>query len=34
VDVVFAPPAAGMYFADRSVTVTESLLSQTLCGAK
>ena len=33
VDVVFAPAAAAMYFADRSVTVTESLLSRTLCGA-
>lgn len=31
VDVVFAP--ATMYFPDRSVTVTESLLSRTLCGA-
>jgi pantoate--beta-alanine ligase len=33
VDVVFAPAAESMYFADRSVTVTESLLSRTLCGA-
>ena len=33
VDVVFAPTTAGMYFSDRSVTVTESLLSRTLCGA-
>lgn len=33
VDVVFAPEAASMYFPDRSVTVTESLLSRGLCGA-
>ncbi|MEO5714079.1 MAG: pantoate--beta-alanine ligase [Luteolibacter sp.] len=33
VDVVFAPEAGSMYFADRSVTVTESLLSAGLCGA-
>lgn len=33
VDVVFAPTAESMYFPDRSVTVTESLLSRTLCGA-
>jgi pantoate--beta-alanine ligase len=33
VDVVFAPEAGGMYFPDRSVTVTESLLSAGLCGA-
>jgi len=33
VDVVFAPDAAAMYHADRSVTVTESLLSRGLCGA-
>jgi len=33
VDVVFAPDAGSMYFADRSVTVTESLLSRGLCGA-
>lgn len=33
VDVVFAPEAAAMYFPDRSVTVTESLLSRGLCGA-
>jgi pantoate--beta-alanine ligase len=33
VDVVFLPEAASMYFPDRSVTVTESLLSRTLCGA-
>ncbi|MEO8617055.1 MAG: pantoate--beta-alanine ligase [Luteolibacter sp.] len=33
VDVVFAPQTGSMYFADRSVTVTESLLSAGLCGA-
>ena len=33
VDVVFAPQPGSMYFADRSVTVTESLLSAGLCGA-
>jgi len=33
VDVVFAPEAGSMYFPDRSVTVTESLLSSGLCGA-
>jgi pantoate--beta-alanine ligase len=33
VDVVFAPDVHSMYFNDRSVTVTESLLSQGLCGA-
>ena len=33
VDVVFAPEAASMYFPDRSITVTESLLSGGLCGA-
>ncbi|MEI6673777.1 MAG: pantoate--beta-alanine ligase [Verrucomicrobiota bacterium] len=33
VDVVFAPDAEAMYCADRSVTVTESLLSRGLCGA-
>ncbi len=33
VDVVFAPQTDAMYFADRSVTVTESLLSAGLCGA-
>ncbi len=33
VDVVFAPDAEAMYFPDRSVVVTESLLSKTLCGA-
>jgi len=33
VDLVFAPPAEAMYFPDRSVTVTETLLSSGLCGA-
>jgi pantoate--beta-alanine ligase len=33
VDLVFAPAADSMYFADRSVTVIENLLSQGLCGA-
>lgn len=33
VDVVFAPEAGAMYFPDRSVTVTETLLSRDLCGA-
>ncbi len=33
VDVVFAPVADSMYHADRSVTVTENLLSRGLCGA-
>jgi pantoate--beta-alanine ligase len=33
VDVVFLPDANSMYFPDRSVTVTESLLSRKLCGA-
>jgi pantoate--beta-alanine ligase len=33
VDVVFLPDAAAMYHDDRSVTVTESLLSTGLCGA-
>jgi pantoate--beta-alanine ligase len=33
VNVVFLPDAASMYHADRSVTVTESLLSRELCGA-
>ena len=33
VDLVFAPDAGSMYFPDRSVTVTESLLSSGLCGA-
>ncbi len=33
VDAVFLPDAAAMYHADRSVTVTETMLSRTLCGA-
>lgn len=33
VDLVFAPAAESMYFPDRSVTVTETLLSNGLCGA-
>lgn len=33
VDVVFLPDGDSMYFPDRSVTVTESLLSRGLCGA-
>lgn len=33
VDLVFAPDVGSMYFADRSVAVTESLLSRGLCGA-
>ena len=33
VDVVFVPEVSSMYFPDRSVTVTESLLSGSLCGA-
>jgi pantoate--beta-alanine ligase len=33
VDLVFAPEAGAMYFPDRSITVTESLLSRNLCGA-
>ncbi|MES2475421.1 MAG: pantoate--beta-alanine ligase [Verrucomicrobiota bacterium] len=33
VDVTFAPDAASMYFSDRSITVTENLLSRDLCGA-
>jgi len=33
VDVVFAPHVEAMYFPDRSVAVTESLLSRSLCGA-
>lgn len=33
VDLVFAPDAASMYHADRSVTVNESRLSRGLCGA-
>lgn len=32
VDLVFAPEIASMYHADRSITVTESLLSEGLCG--
>ncbi len=33
VDVVFTPVADAMYFPDRSVTVSENLLSRGLCGA-
>jgi len=33
VDLAFTPQAAAIYFPDRSVTVTESSLSQHLCGA-
>jgi pantoate--beta-alanine ligase len=33
VDVAFTPAADGMYFPDRSVTVSENLLSRGLCGA-
>jgi pantoate--beta-alanine ligase len=33
VDVIFLPRTESMYFPDRSVTVTESLLSRGLCGA-
>jgi pantoate--beta-alanine ligase len=33
VDVVFAPHVEAMYFPDRSVAVTESHLSRSLCGA-
>lgn len=33
VDLVFAPEVASMYYPDRSITVTESLLSGGLCGA-
>ena len=33
VDLVFTPRADSMYFPDRSITVTESLLSRHLCGA-
>jgi pantoate--beta-alanine ligase len=33
VNVVFAPDAEAMYFPDRSVKVSESLLSRSLCGA-
>ena len=32
VDILFRPSPANMYYADRSVTVEESSLSQTLCG--
>lgn len=34
VDVIFSPSTQEMYAADRSVTVTETLLSAGLCGAK
>ena len=33
VDLAFTPETAAMYFPDRSITVTESLLSAHLCGA-
>ncbi|MBK1881157.1 pantoate--beta-alanine ligase [Luteolibacter pohnpeiensis] len=33
VDVVFTPEVSSMYFPDRSITVLEQSLSQTLCGA-
>ncbi len=33
VDVAFTPTVASMYFSDRSITVTETLLSRDLCGA-
>jgi pantoate--beta-alanine ligase len=33
VDVAFTPAADAMYFPDRSVTVSENLLSRSLCGA-
>ena len=33
VDVAFTPAADAMYFPDRSVTVSENLLSRGLCGA-
>lgn len=33
VDIAFTPAADSMYFPDRSVTVTENLLSGGLCGA-
>ena len=33
VDVAFTPAADSMYFPDRSVTVSENLLSRGLCGA-
>ncbi len=32
-DVVFTPETSAMYFPDRSITVTENLLSRGLCGA-
>ncbi|MGC4014907.1 MAG: pantoate--beta-alanine ligase [Luteolibacter sp.] len=32
-DLVFTPDAGAMYHPDRSITVTESLLSRHLCGA-
>ncbi|MBA2432901.1 MAG: pantoate--beta-alanine ligase [Chthoniobacterales bacterium] len=32
VDLLFRPPVSEIYFADRSVTVEEHALSQTLCG--
>ncbi|WP_035615722.1 pantoate--beta-alanine ligase [Haloferula sp. BvORR071] len=33
VDLAFTPESGAMYFPDRSITVTESLLSTHLCGA-
>lgn len=33
VDLAFTPETGAMYFPDRSITVTESLLSTHLCGA-
>lgn len=33
VDLVFTPAAGSMYFPDRSITVLETSLSKTLCGA-
>ncbi|TAE76196.1 MAG: pantoate--beta-alanine ligase [Verrucomicrobia bacterium] len=33
VDLVFCPDQTAMYLPDRSITVTESLLSRQLCGA-
>lgn len=33
VDVIYAPDVSAMYHPDRSVTVTENLLSRGLCGA-
>jgi pantoate--beta-alanine ligase len=33
VDLVFTPQADRMYFPDRSITITENLLSKNLCGA-